>query len=278
MVIVSLTNCPPRLRGDLSKWMLEINTGVYVGSMSARVRDELWQRICENLQHGQATMVYTTNNEQGMDFKIHNTTWIPVDCDGIKLVMRPISQAKKSKNKANTVESNLSSAGKRFQVSRINAAIDRSKNKSITSYAIIQLITSGNIPQRDKILDIAAIKVDEGIAIDNYHITPSSTPENSLETSIIGLLEFISNMPIVTYKAQFIFTFLQWNCKRIGLDTPKNRFIDISALSQKTFDDIDDLSLDELAEHLKLDPPILSGALSQCELCFSIYNKLQELI
>ena len=45
MIVVTLTDCPPRLRGDLSKWLLEINTGVYVGQMNARVREKLWERI-----------------------------------------------------------------------------------------------------------------------------------------------------------------------------------------------------------------------------------------
>ena len=31
MVVVTLTDCPPKLRGDLTKWLMEINTGVYVG-------------------------------------------------------------------------------------------------------------------------------------------------------------------------------------------------------------------------------------------------------
>ena len=39
-----MTNCPPKLRGDLSKWLCEINTGVYVGNVSSRVRDALWER------------------------------------------------------------------------------------------------------------------------------------------------------------------------------------------------------------------------------------------
>ena len=51
-----MTDCPPGLRGDVSKWLFEINTGVYVGSLSARVRDALWSRICENLSAGRATM------------------------------------------------------------------------------------------------------------------------------------------------------------------------------------------------------------------------------
>ena len=84
-----MTNCPPKLRGDLSKWRLEINTGVYVGHVNARVREALWQRICENIRDGQATMVFTTNNEQHMDFYVHNTSWKPVDLDGIKLMKHP---------------------------------------------------------------------------------------------------------------------------------------------------------------------------------------------
>ena len=54
-----MTNCPPRLRGDLSKWLCEINTGVYVGNVSSRVRDAVWDRVCQNLKNGQATLVYT---------------------------------------------------------------------------------------------------------------------------------------------------------------------------------------------------------------------------
>lgn len=88
-----MTDCPPRLRGDLSKWLCEINTGVYVGHVSSRVRDALWDRVCQNLKNGRATMVYTMNTEQRMDFRVHNTTWVPVDYDGIKLMKRPLPGA-----------------------------------------------------------------------------------------------------------------------------------------------------------------------------------------
>ena len=63
-----MTNCPPKLRGDLSKWLCEINTGVYVGNVSSRVRDALWERVCQNLKNGQATLVFTTAGEQRMLF------------------------------------------------------------------------------------------------------------------------------------------------------------------------------------------------------------------
>ena len=63
MVVLVLTDCPPKVRGDLSKWLFEINTGVYVGNISARVRELLWNRICENIRQGQATMVYSAAGE-----------------------------------------------------------------------------------------------------------------------------------------------------------------------------------------------------------------------
>ena len=90
MIIVVLTDCPPKLRGDLSKWLFEINTGVYVGNVSARVREALWSRICESVSQGQATMVYPAPGEQRMEFRVHNTTWEVVDYDGIRLMRRPL--------------------------------------------------------------------------------------------------------------------------------------------------------------------------------------------
>lgn len=62
MVVITLTDCPPKLRGDLTKWLIEVNTGVFVGKINARVREEVWQRVCDNLSNGRATMVFSTNN------------------------------------------------------------------------------------------------------------------------------------------------------------------------------------------------------------------------
>ena len=54
MIVITLTDCPPALRGDLTKWLQEINTGVYVGHVSARVRDEIWKRVRESAKGGPA--------------------------------------------------------------------------------------------------------------------------------------------------------------------------------------------------------------------------------
>lgn len=41
MIVVVLSACPVGLRGDLTRWLLEISAGVFVGKVSARVREHL---------------------------------------------------------------------------------------------------------------------------------------------------------------------------------------------------------------------------------------------
>lgn len=88
MVVVVLTACPVGLRGDLTRWLLEISPGVFVGRISARVRELLWERVIEGVKDGRAVMVYTAHNEQHLAFKVHRSDWQIVDCDGLKLVKR----------------------------------------------------------------------------------------------------------------------------------------------------------------------------------------------
>ncbi|AEE44662.1 type I-E CRISPR-associated endoribonuclease Cas2e [Cellulomonas fimi] len=47
MIVLVLTACPAGLRGHLTRWLLEVSAGVFVGHTSTRVRDELWNRTVE---------------------------------------------------------------------------------------------------------------------------------------------------------------------------------------------------------------------------------------
>lgn len=89
MIVITLNDCPIALKGDLTKWLLEISPGVYVGQVSARVRDNLWDRVCALIKDGKATMVYSAKNEQHLDFRVHGNEWEPIEFDGIKLILRP---------------------------------------------------------------------------------------------------------------------------------------------------------------------------------------------
>ncbi len=88
MVVVSLSNCPYSLRGDLTKWLFEIDVNVYAGRVTSRVKDELWDRITRSIADGRAIMIFTTLNEQHFDFLVHNGAWEPVDFDGLKLMLK----------------------------------------------------------------------------------------------------------------------------------------------------------------------------------------------
>ena len=136
MIVVTLTDCPPRLRGDLSKWLLEINTGVYVGQVSSRVREKLWERICENLPRGRATMVYSANNEQRMEFRVHNTTWQPVDFEGLTLVRRPMTTAPQE------VPKNSASKAAVNQMAQKKRSTQAAKEKR-TGYTVVDIETTG---------------------------------------------------------------------------------------------------------------------------------------
>lgn len=89
MIVLVLTACPQGLRGSLTRWLLEISPGVFVGHVSARVRDALWAQTLDMIKDGKALMVYPAKNEQGFDFKTHRHNWDLVDVDGVQLMKRP---------------------------------------------------------------------------------------------------------------------------------------------------------------------------------------------
>ncbi|MGQ9604549.1 MAG: type I-E CRISPR-associated endoribonuclease Cas2e [bacterium] len=67
MTVLILECVPSSLRGELSRWFIEIKPGVFVGSVSALVRDLLWKMCCKKASAGSCLMVYTRRNEQGFD-------------------------------------------------------------------------------------------------------------------------------------------------------------------------------------------------------------------
>ena len=85
--VITLKKTPSSLRGDLTKWMQEIDTGVYIGNFNSKVREELWKRVIENVKEGEATICYASRNEIGYDFKTNSKDISIIDFDGIPLVM-----------------------------------------------------------------------------------------------------------------------------------------------------------------------------------------------
>ncbi len=87
MLVIVAENAPPRLRGRLALWLLEVRAGVYVGKVSRRVREMIWDNIEKGIGEGNAVMAWSTNTESAFDFlTIGANRRIPVEMDGIKLV------------------------------------------------------------------------------------------------------------------------------------------------------------------------------------------------
>jgi CRISPR-associated protein Cas2 len=89
MTVIVLAACPVGLRGHLTRWLLEISPGVFVGRINSRVRSQVWNRVTEMVKTGRAIMVHNADNEQGLAFQVHAHDWVPVDFEGISLMLRP---------------------------------------------------------------------------------------------------------------------------------------------------------------------------------------------
>lgn len=87
MLVVVVSNAPPRLRGRLAAWLVEVRAGVYVGDYSARTREMIWQQVLAGLDEGDAVLVWKAPTDQGYDFMTAGRNRrMPVDFDGLKLV------------------------------------------------------------------------------------------------------------------------------------------------------------------------------------------------
>lgn len=87
MLVIVLENAPPRLRGRLAVWLLEVRAGVYVGNYSRKVREHLWSQVEAGIEDGNAVMVWRANNEAGFEFlTLGPNRRLPADWDGLRLV------------------------------------------------------------------------------------------------------------------------------------------------------------------------------------------------
>ena len=87
MITVVTEAVPPRLRGRLAIWLLEVRAGVYVGDISAKVREMIWYQISQLADDGNVVMAWSTNTESGFDFTTYgDNRRMPVDFDGLRLV------------------------------------------------------------------------------------------------------------------------------------------------------------------------------------------------
>jgi len=287
VTVVVLSNCPPRLRGDLTKWMIEVNTNVYVGQFSARVRDELWQRICENVKSGQATMVFSANGEQKMDFRVHNTVWEPTDFDGIKLMLRPSPEY---------LEGKASPKPQRTRGAFRRRSARRSKPDG-ARLAVLDIETTGLSYTEDRILEIGALRIEDDTAAESFDVLitqnrPIPSPVQTLtgiteqmlresgvplREALLRLTAFLEDRTLICQNGAFDMAFLQYACQRQQVPIIRNRYLDTRVMARRQLRDVADFKLGTLAAYFSIDATGAHRALRDCELTFAVYQKLKEI-
>ncbi|WP_297862812.1 type I-E CRISPR-associated endoribonuclease Cas2e [uncultured Acidaminococcus sp.] len=290
MIVVTVTNCPPSLRGDLTKWLFEINTGVYVGRVSARVREELWKRICSHLKDGQATMVFNAANEQGMDFYTWNSAWEPVDLDGIKLMLHPLLGNQSAEQNSSRMKSNAE-----IHLMAKKRALGQNQYDAVKNYTVVDLETTGLDPLENRIIEFGAVQVRNGKVTETFsqliRITEPLPPDIQKLTGITmellekegvsekegldAFLEFIEEDQLLLYNASFDMNFLVQACLRYAYPTPENHCVDVMLLAKKKIRFIPNYKLSTIAEHFGLEKQ-KHRALADCLLTNAVFVKLNE--
>ena len=298
MIVLHLTDCPSGLRGDLTKWLFEIASGVYIGQVSARVRENLWRRVQETCRGGRVVLVYGAKNEQRLDFRVHGDTWEPIDFDGVKLMLRPNNMRLKAAQAVANPEHGFSDAAKGRTAKRFSAMRSRYPD----TYLVVDLETTGLNPDTDEIIEIGAIKVTKGDKTDTFHalisIGSSITSEITALTGITNddiriygqplriimpqFISFCGDLPIIAHNLDFDKGFLDRACVNCDLPLILNRCIDTLALTRRLKKNLSSYKLGDLAECFDLnikahdDDGLIRPhrSLGDCETTRMLYQKL----
>ncbi len=293
MLVITLTDCPPALRGDLTQWLQEINTGVYVGQVGARVREELWKRVRDNIKSGRATMVFSANNEQRMDFRVHNTSWEPIDFDGLKLMLRPSPARVKPPA---GIKTGFSNAAKMRMAKRMQEP-KRRGNPLPDHYAVVDVETTGLSSSEHDIIEIGAIKVlGTQVEAEFHALVKTDSPLPAVIQKLTGLsseqlsregrelsqvfpefLAFAGDLPIVSHNVDFDFGFLRAASARLGLPLFSNRCIDTLALARRLVSDVENHKLSTLLVHFGIPSTGAHRTSDDCISTKQLYEKLIEI-
>lgn len=238
--VITLKNSPRSLRGDLTKWMQEIATGVYVGNFNSQVREQLWQRVLDAVAGGEATISYTLNNEIGYQFATVNACRETLDCEGIPLVCLKEPE-----------QSSLAQAAKLgfSKATAFHRYRYRSSNKPrqcLPSYAVVDIETTGLDSHRQQIIEIAAVKKDLRVLQEFHYLIKLEQSIPKSITNLTGItkdilleqgkplswvlsefLKFVGNLSLVGYGLNFDLKFIDNALQQLNLPLLTNRRYDL---------------------------------------------------
>lgn len=290
MIVITLTKVPNSLRGDLTKWYQEIQTGVYVGNVSARVRDALWDRILENIGRGEATMVYNAKNELGYQFRTTRKDRQVVDFEGIPLMMH-------LKEATGGVKHGFSDAAK-FHRAKImsHKSVRKTPSPEKLEAVSLDLETTGLDAAKDEIISIGAVKRDQDgqlVRFDQLIQIDQEVPEKiaeltgitdemlqnqgvSLADGLQALRKFVADRSVVGYNLRFDEMFLTNGFRKVKQNDLSSRMIDLMPLVKKANRFLDNYRLETVLAEYEIKNQHPHQALADAEATFALASKLKE--
>lgn len=237
--VITLKKVPQALRGDLTKWMQEITTGVYIGNFNTKVREKLWKRVKENVKDGEATLSFAYRNEIGYQFDTHNTNFSNIDMDGIPLVFIPNENV----NEQIEIRHGFSNAAKFRNAKKYMTHKSKIDSKD---FVVIDIETDGLDKEKDVIIEIGAVKSEGGIisefqSLMSYegtlpkHIVAMTgittnmlkTDGKSVEVVLKNFKEFIGDLDIIGYNVSFDIEFINIALSKFELEKLENKRYDL---------------------------------------------------
>lgn len=288
MIVITLTKVPAALRGDLTKWCQEIQTGVYVGHLSTRIREYLWIRVIEGIGRGEATMVYSANNELGYEFRTTRHDYQVMDYDGIPLMMHLQSTL-------GPVEHGFSNAA-RFRRARLMAnKVDKSVSQvDEVPVVTLDLETTGLDANRDTIISIGAVKRTKTGELETFdqlvqinrplpreitQLTGITTPQLrehgvALKTAMTRLQLFVGELPIIGYNLRFDEAFLTQATRKTNLPDFNNVLKDLMPVVKDVNVFLDNYRLETVLSDYDIKNSEPHRAISDAQATWKLADKL----
>lgn len=290
LTVVTLTNAPNSLRGDLTKWMQEIATGVYVGNFNVKVREKLWARILENIGDGEATISYAYRNEIGYKFDTYNTKREAIDFEGLPLVI----VREDNKEIKTNLKSGFSKASKMRKAKKFS---QNKKTLTRKSYVVLDIETDGLDYKKNNIIEIGAVKFEKG---KNEEFHALIKIENKLPQQIINLtkidddllkekgrdleevlnefLNFIGDLPLIGYNLNFDIMFINKALKNFGLGQLLNKKYDLLEYVKKENKYLGSYKLENILEEYGINEKVPHRALEDARLTYKLSSKVNKFL
>ena len=291
--VITLSKVPSSLRGDLTKWLQEVASGVYVGNLNTKVREKLWDRVKDNLKDGEATISYYYRNEIGYKFETINGDREVLDSEGLPLVLIK----KEIQEKDKSLKEGFSKAAQFKKIKNIeHSKVKKSINKKeIKKYVVLDLETDGLNPGNDNIIEIGVVKVGEKqenfqrfikierklpeeikslTRIDDEMLEEKGIP---LKRALEEFIEFIGDTSILGYNVAFDIKFLNSSLEKEGLAKINNKVYDIMQFVKNDNLFLNNYKLETVLKSYSIDEEVPHRALEDAILEEKLIHKVNKL-